>query len=241
MVQTSLTQQVIEVLGARIIGGELRPGAVLGLEPLAQEFDVSRPVVREAVKVLESHQLVRSRRRVGIQVRPETDWNALSPFVLRCRLAGPQRAEQLVSISQLRRGVEPLAAALASVNATAAQRHALAAAAMGMTTTGIALGDVKPDLEAYLEYDKDFHRTLLIASANPLMASLAYIVEEVLSARTHHRLMPAIPNPDAVRWHREVADAVAVGDAARAEDRMRRIVDEAQGAAIELAAAQDPQ
>jgi hypothetical protein len=51
---------------------------------------------------------------------------------------------------------------------------------------------------------------------------------EVLRGRTHHRLMPAHPEPAAIMLHGDVAEAVACRDAARAERAMRAILDEAQ-------------
>ena len=61
------------------------------------------------------------------------------------------------------------------------------------------------DLEAYLEADVAFHRTLLQASGNEMLAALTTVVAEVLAGRTHHDLMPARPNPVAIRLHGDVA------------------------------------
>lgn len=86
------------------------------------------------------------------------------------------------------------------------------------------------DLEAYLAADVTFHETLLAASGNDMFASLGAVVTEVLAGRTHHHLMPTRPNPDAIRLHGEVASAVQVGDAARAQAAMQQIIDEADAA-----------
>lgn len=227
MSPTPLTEQIAGVLGTRIINGELEAGEILRLELLGTEFGVSRTVVREAVKVLESHNLVTSRRRVGVRVLPATDWNVLSPFVLQRQLAGPYRMDQLQAISQLRRGVEPVAAALAAERATATQRSELLAAANAMeATTG--------NLDSYLDHDVRFHATLLQASANPLMMALSGVVTEVLSARHHYELMPPEPTVAARRLHLEVAGAIADRDAATAERAMREIVEEAWSGVTEI-------
>ena len=70
------------------------------------------------------------------------------------------------------------------------------------------------DLESYLLADKVFHRTLLEASGNEMLRALDGVVEEVLSGRTHHGMMPSRPNPEAIALHDEVARAVRLGDAA---------------------------
>lgn len=235
-----LPDQLAEQLGRDIVDGVLPPGHSLTLEELEKRHQISRTVAREAVKTLAGMGLVAVRRRVGIVVADPASFDDLNPLLIRWRLAGPGRLEQLGHISELRMGVEPVAARLAASRATPEQVRALADAAIGMTTTGRPGADgTLPDLEAYLAHDVVFHTSILAGSGNPMFGSLAHVVSEVLSGRTHHHLMPTIPNADAIRWHREVADAVATGDGARAEQTMRLIVDEAQTAAVEMAADAD--
>jgi DNA-binding FadR family transcriptional regulator len=83
------------------------------------------------------------------------------------------------------------------------------------------------DLDAYLVADVAFHRALLEASGNEMLRALAGVVEEVLSGRTHHGMMPARPNPEAIALHDEVARAVRLGDPVGAERAMRAIIEEA--------------
>lgn len=73
---------------ARIVGGDLEVGAILPKESeLADSFSVNRSVVREAVKLLEVHRLVRPIRRRGTEVLDPLA--SLSPEVLRCMLRPP--------------------------------------------------------------------------------------------------------------------------------------------------------
>ncbi len=221
----ALHGDVLDALGARITSGELAPGTVLTLDGIARTYSVSMPVAREAVRVLQSMGLVTSRRRVGVTVQPRSAWNVFDPRVIRWRLEGEDRTAQLLSLSELRRGFEPVAAALAAQRATPEQGRTLAAAVADMEVHGRA-----GDLEAYLLADQVFHRTLLQASGNEMIASLAGMVGEVLAGRTHHDLMPARPNPVAIALHDEVGSAVRRGDAVGAEAAMRRIIDEAADA-----------
>ncbi|WP_448320390.1 FadR/GntR family transcriptional regulator, partial [Streptomyces sp. CO7] len=101
-----LHAQVLDRLGPAITAGEHPPGSVLRTDELAQQYGVSRSVMREAVRVLESMQLVASRRRVGVTVRPVEEWNVYDPQVIRWRLAGADRARQLRSLTVLRCAVE---------------------------------------------------------------------------------------------------------------------------------------
>ena len=116
-----LHAHVLESLGPAITAGDYPPGSVLRTDELAQRFDVSRTVIREAVRVLESMHLVESRRRVGVTVRPTEEWNVYDPQVIRWRLAGADRPRQLRSLTVLRSAIEPVAAGLAAQHATPEQ------------------------------------------------------------------------------------------------------------------------
>ena len=215
-------EDVLDRLGPDLLWGGLSAIDHLRLELVESRYGVSRSAAREVVRVLEAMGVVSSRRRVGITVRPREEWNVLDPRLIRWRLAGPERAAQLRSLSQLRTGVEPIAASLAAQHATPEQCGELTGAVIGMSVTGQA-----GDLEAYLAADIRFHTALLEASGNELFASLTDVVAEVLAGRTHHDLMPSRPEPAAIRLHGDVAEAVAGGDAARAEAAMRAILAEA--------------
>ncbi|MBC9725826.1 FadR/GntR family transcriptional regulator [Streptomyces sp. TRM68367] len=209
---------VLDTLGPEITAGEYSPGSVLRTDELAQRFDVSRSVMREAVRVLESMHLVESRRRVGVTVLPKSEWNVYDPQVIRWRLAGKDRPQQLRSLTMLRSAVEPVAAGLAAKNANADQCAALTECALGMVANSRG-----HKLEGYLVHDVAFHRVILNASGNEMFARLGDVVAEVLAGRTHHDVMFHDPDPAAVTLHVQVAEAVRAGDATRAEQLTREI------------------
>jgi len=221
----SLHHSVLDELGSQIVRGELEPGTAFSADERAERRGVSRSVMREAVRVLESLGLVTSRRRSGTRVEPQESWNALDPRVIGWSLDGPDRQRQLHQLSQLRLGVEPLAARLAAVNATPAQREALVDSVRTMSANAGSA-----DESAYLAADTAFHRTLLAASGNRMLAQLADLVSEVLAGRTRNALMPREADSEAVRLHRAVASAVAEGDGESAETAMRAIVEESDRA-----------
>ncbi|MEU9628916.1 FadR/GntR family transcriptional regulator [Streptomyces luteogriseus] len=218
--------RVLDTLGPEITAGEYPPGSVLRTDELAQRFDVSRSVMREAVRVLESMYLVESRRRVGVTVRPKSEWNVYDPQVIRWRLAGADRPGQLRSLTVLRSAVEPVAAGLAARHATAEQCAELTECALGMVAHSRG-----HRLEGYLLHDVAFHRVVLVASGNEMFARLGDVVAEVLTGRTQHDVMFEDPDPAAVTLHVQVAEAIREGDAARAEELTREI---AVGALQEL-------
>ncbi|HET9859477.1 MAG TPA: FCD domain-containing protein [Nocardioidaceae bacterium] len=215
---STLHEHVLSRLGPRIVSGSLPAGSTINLEWLQQEFDVSRTVAREVVQVLASMHLVDSRRRTGVVVLPRTAWDVYDRAVIRWRLAGPEREEQLHQLSQLRAAIEPPAAALAAVNADDGQRRRIVEVADALESTGAA-----GDLRAFLEHDVVFHRLLLESSGNSMFMGLAYVVEEVLRGRTDHDLMPPHPKPEARRLHAVVAEAVAGGEPEVAQAAMTAI------------------
>ncbi|MEU1477524.1 FadR/GntR family transcriptional regulator [Streptomyces sp. NPDC001668] len=218
--------RVLDSLGPAITAGEYPPGSVLRTDELAQSFDVSRSVMREAVRVLESMHLVESRRRVGVTVRPKAEWNVYDPQVIRWRLAGADRPQQLRSLTVLRSAIEPVAAGLAAKHATAEQCAQLTECALGMVANSKG-----HRLEGYLFHDIAFHRVILNASGNEMFARLGDVVAEVLTGRTRHEVMFEDPDPAAVTLHVRLAEAVRAGDAGHAEALTREI---AEGALQEL-------
>ncbi|WP_340381900.1 FadR/GntR family transcriptional regulator [Streptomyces sp. SS7] len=210
---------VLDTLGPAITAGEYPPGSVLRTDELAQRFDVSRSVMREAVRVLESMHLVESRRRVGVTVRPKAEWNVYDPQVIRWRLAGADRPHQLRSLTVLRSAIEPVAAGLAARHATAEQCAELTACALGMVAHSRG-----HRLEGYLLHDIAFHRVILIASGNEMFARLGDVVAEVLTGRTRHRVMFEDPDPAAVTLHVRLAEVIRAGDSPGAEQLTREIM-----------------
>lgn len=218
----ALHASLLTALGTAIVSGAYPAGQVLTLDGVSAQHGLSRSVAREVVRVLESMGMVESRRRVGITVQPAENWNVFDPMLIRWRIDVGDRAAQLVSLSELRRGFEPAAAALAARRANPDQCRTMAAAVSDMVVHGRS-----GDLESYLLADKLFHRTLLEASGNEMFRALTGVVAEVLTGRTHHGMMPSTPNPAAIELHDEVARAVRTRDEAAAEKAMRAIIDEA--------------
>lgn len=217
---------LLDSLGPAITAGEYPTGSVLRTDELAQRFEVSRSVMREAVRVLESMRLVESRRRVGVIVRPPHEWNVYDPQVIRWRLAGADRPRALRSLTVLRSAVEPVAAGLTALHATPGQCAELTEHALGMVAHSRG-----HHLEDYLVHDIAFHRVILGASGNEMFARLGDVVAEVLAGRTRHDVMFEDPDPAAVTLHVQVAEAVRAKDAERAESLTREI---AVGALREL-------
>lgn len=158
-----LANAVIERLLLRILDGEFQPGGDLPPEAaLAQEFAVSRTILREALKALEEKRVLRIRHGRGTTVRAKADWNILDPLVLSVLLeygGSPTLASEL---HEVRTAVQLLMADLAARRITAEQRERLDAALLRMRHCAGA----GQDGHGYREAAHSFTAVLAEASGN---------------------------------------------------------------------------
>lgn len=212
---------LVENLGLAIAEGALAPHAILRLDELEEQHNVSRSVVREATRVLSSKGMLESRRRLGTVVQPEQCWNLYDPQVIRWRLASSRRLEQLRALNELRGAIEPQAARLAAERASWDAGSDLVSRAARLWAAG-----QRGDRDEFLRLDIEFHAAVLQASGNPMFSQLHNLVAEVLTGRTEHGLIPHLPNHEALQLHVEVASAIQRSEANAAHTAMSRIVEQ---------------
>lgn len=200
--------EIVEALGRRIIAGEVKQGSTLDVAELEGELDVSRTVLREALRVLKAKGLVDARPKRGTFVRARADWRLLDPDVLRWRVAGRADDRFLNDLAELRLIVEPASARLAATRRTDDDLELLYAA---LTRMSLASGTSDEAIEA----DLMFHLALLGATHNELLIGLDVILGPGLASRDRlvHRV---IELDDPTPAHAAVVDAVREGDAERA-------------------------
>ncbi|HST17405.1 MAG TPA: FCD domain-containing protein [Gaiellaceae bacterium] len=193
-------------IGVRILRGELRPG-----DSLAGEFDeqdVSRTVVREAVKVLAAKGLIVSRPKTGTHVRERRYWHMLDPDVLAWRLEADPGDDFYMAVFETRRLIEPAVAALAATRASDDEVAELEAAYARMVK---AVGN---DQAAYIEADIRFHELILEGCHNELLTHLGSTLRGVFRAtftRTQGIAEETLP------LHEAVLEGIREGDADAAE------------------------
>ena len=107
-----------EKIGRKIVSGELSPGTTLpNATDLARQLQIARPAMREAIKLLAGKGLVESAPRRGTVVTPQFSWNRLDHDVLSWQMDGTPNAAFVRGLYELRRIVEPEAAAYAALRA----------------------------------------------------------------------------------------------------------------------------
>ncbi len=216
---------LVERLGQRIVAGDPAPGESLPQESsLALEHDVSRTVVREALRVLAAKGLVDARPMRGTRVQPQTEWRLLDADLLRWALDADGRPSLFGHLSEVRAMVEPTVARLAADRSTPPQHGELASALE-------ALLDSSAEPAAFIEADLVLHAILFRMSGNPLLGELFSSIEAAL--RLGRRIQAegagraARAPAEAIETHRQVVAAVVAGDGERAEASMRAVVEAA--------------
>jgi DNA-binding FadR family transcriptional regulator len=216
----SLPTRIAEEIALRILAGEYPPGSVLPNEQAwMRVFEVSRPVLREAVRLLTAKGLVSSRPRLGTTVREKAAWTTLDADMLRWLQRSMDVAEFVRHVMTIRAMIEPPAAALAAANASPDQLVLLRELAQKIDSS-----DNTP--EESQAADVAFHRQILHASGNPLLAGLGACIEEALRAtialtrptEAARRLDPYWRQ--AMQQHEEVVCAIAARDSALASEKM---------------------
>lgn len=208
--------ELVHEIGLRIVRGELPPGSSIPAEGDTAEPAVSRTVVREAIKVLAAKGLVVARPKTGTQVRERRYWNLMDPDVLAWRIETEPGDGLFVHVFELRRLLEPAAAALAATRASETEVEQLAAAYAEMEA------NARDDPDAYIAADLRFHAIVLEACHNELLAHLGSTLRAVFRAsftRTHGGAVKTLP------VHESVLAAIRSGDGAQAETAMRELID----------------
>ena len=217
----NLTYSIANHIGIAIVTGVYSKENPIPIEAdLSTKYGASRPVLREAVKMLTAKGLLGARPRRGTWVQPEAHWNLLDPDVLGWLLQRKFSAALLIEFTELRLAVEPAAAMLAARTAGAAERAALSAAIARMQAA--EQGDDDP-----LESDIAFHVAVLQASRNRFYAQLTGFTSTALrfSIRMTNRYKGV--RLASVAAHKKVSDAILAGKPAAAGEAMRRLIQEA--------------
>jgi DNA-binding FadR family transcriptional regulator len=197
----SMHGRIVRELGLGIVSGRIAPGERLPTEAvLMQTYEVSRPVLREAVRVLVAKGLVVSKQRAGAIVRAPSEWHLLDPDVLYWLIQSRPARDFVHTLMAVRRIIEPAAAAMAATSASDRQLQAVAEAYAGMEAAATP--------EDLLEPDVAFHRRIAEATNNELLAYIGTMLS--LALRESIKLSSQLPNTHALSLPRHKAILTAL-------------------------------
>jgi len=220
---------IAQRLRRRIIRKELVAGQLLPTEAaLMNEFGVSRPTLREAMRILESEALIAVRRgdRNGARVQPP-DGNVAASYA---GLVLQYRGATAEHVFAARLVIEPACAALLAANRTPETVAALREA--------LPVGDLNPaeDHRTIREVVADatvFHAAVVELAGNPALTLMSEMIRHIIARGTVERLSvepsaSRVPErmPEGRRAHTKVIDLIEAGDAEGAERLWRRHLEE---------------
>jgi GntR family transcriptional repressor for pyruvate dehydrogenase complex len=213
----SASEQVAGDIRAFMQREQLQPGDRLGREEdLARRFGVSRPTLREALRLLSSAHLIRASKGPGggIFVAATAEEGialSVSDTVASMLAADTVDLDELLEARML---VEIPLAGLAAQRADEDDVRRLAELVAQARAAGT-------DSERFSELDRELHRRITAAAGNRLSGALMAWVVDVLQPLLQERLKPAVVESTLLGQHQDVVDAIERGDPAAAERAMR--------------------
>ncbi|KAB7848512.1 FadR family transcriptional regulator [Streptomyces mobaraensis NBRC 13819 = DSM 40847] len=229
----SLVDTVVEQLRAQVAAGEWPVGERIPTEhALAEQLQVGRNTVREAVRVLVHAGMLRSRQGEGTFVVSTSD-----PAEI---MRGVQRAG-VRDVLELRIALEAEAARLAAVRHEPADLERMRAALDAQAELEDDHG--QPDagsVELYAHHDIEFHKAVVEAAHNTALTAtytwFSSSVREALLTALDDREMPRIIHGD----HHAVMEAIASGDPEAAVRATRALLERPKQAVEALLADRRP-
>lgn len=200
----AVTDEAITKIKDMILSGELSAGDRLPPEKeLSEKLGLSRSSLREAVKALEIIRVLDVRRGDGTYV------TSLEPKLLTeamTFIVDLHKDETILDIFEVRRILEPAAAAIAANRITPEQLTALRA-----TLDSV---DVETSVEDLVEHDLIFHSLITAAADNAYLAS---VLEALSSSTVRARIWRGLTQEKAVdrtlSEHTAIIEALERGDA----------------------------
>ena len=198
IVAPSVVDVVAEELRTLILSGSLKPGERLVEERLTERFGVSRPPLREALRLLEQEGLVERRPRRGTIVTPLDADDVREIYSLRWALE--RLAIELALPVENPAALDPLRAAIAEMRNATGDREALLEANLAFHLALCSLPGHQRLLRAY----ESLIQQLRLCMAMNLRLREQLFGDPEDSVRRHQRLLDLIEAGDVAAVHREI-------------------------------------
>ena len=207
-------ERVAQQIERRILDGELRSGDRLPTErELAEQFQVSRTAVREAMKILAQRGLVDMRPGRGtivIDGAHEAMQHSIG-LAMKLKLGEVGGSENLVEVRAI---LETEIAALAAARATEKE-------IMAMREAIRVMDESLNDADAYIAADNQFHEALAQATQNVLILILINSIVNLLSEQ-RKQIFGVEGGPQRGQFHhRHILESVIQRDPEMARAAMR--------------------
>ncbi len=190
----TVAERIANVIGERIVSGELAPGTPLRQDRVAEEFDASHVPAREAFQLLRSRGLVVNEPRRGVRVSP----------------LDPASIQEIVEI---RAALETLALTLASPRMNAASFERVEKALLA--------GDQARSMVDWEQANRAFHRELVAPCRMPKLLSMLDDLQLANSRIIFSATRSAGWKPGSSHAHRQIVSALRKREFERAVSLLR--------------------
>ncbi len=209
-------EEAVEQIAERIALGELGPGDHLPSErSLAQQMEISRPTVREALKVLADSGVLEVRPGSGGGAFVTSEW---VPREVRRRAA--VRIGEVAGVLEARRLLEPRVAQLAALHGREADFAALQRTIDRQTAIAHAPERFHADEDRFLALDVQFHLGIARATGNQTVVGLVRSLLRQLEIARDTALSAPASVERTLELHAQTLDAIRAGDMQRVEEVM---------------------
>lgn len=204
-ISEAIAREILQhICDARLEVGSQLPGEAQMLE----EFDVGRGSLREALRILEVHGVIKIKagpRGGPVVVGPKTnDYGRMATLFFQ---AGSMTFREVIDARLM---LEPMMARLA-----AERGHSDLIEQLEMTRT-----ETDTD-QSYLRTSESFHRLVGSMSENRVLNLMCHAMEDIFHERVSGLLFPRERRGDVVKAHAAIASAIRNRDGALAEKLMR--------------------
>ncbi|RDG36286.1 GntR family transcriptional regulator [Streptomyces corynorhini] len=203
----SHAERAYRAIRDRLVMLDIRPGAPVNEEQLAHSLGLGRTPVREALKRLQYERLIAAYPRRGT-------------------FATEVNITDLAHISEVRRQLEPMAAAQAARRAGAGDRARLTALLREPgIIEGPETGSAPRPPEELMRLDLAVHRAIYTAARNPYLED-TLVQYDNLATRVWCLFVDRLPGmADHIREHGPLLRTVVAGDAEKAAELARGHID----------------
>lgn len=209
-IRSTRVEVVGRKLAERILDGEFPVGSWLPAERrLSEEMGVSRTVMREAMRHLQSEGLIRIQHGKGVLVVNE----AHGSFGKAINRIIPDDVSRLRQLVEARLIVEPEVAALAALRAENVNVRELERIQALFAGVG--------DADEGVELDMAFHSEIARAAGNSIILMMLDACAQV-SRKSRLLTLSAYPVSTAIDHHQGILEAIAEGKNKLARSRMKR-------------------
>jgi DNA-binding FadR family transcriptional regulator len=213
------SQQLAQELLARIAASDKEPGQTFATEAeLLQQFDVSRPTLREGIRILESQGVLEQRPGPGgglVMRRPNIEMLAHT-FSIYLRF----NHVPFITVLKAREVIEPALAAEAARCGTEEDFEQMAASIERMKTMG------DDDQIAFVAENREFHSIVARASGNQVLETFWGTIS-LLAHGEHHGVRYTFGNrKHVIAAHEQILEACRRHDAPAAVKAMAEHVGE---------------